>query len=183
MKISKGLLLARLMLAVTLSGLFLLDAHAQDNGITDSQIQLIRNSCVSTKNTLNQLHVSDALLRVNMGQRYESMSTKLMSKFNDRVANNSFSNTNLTAMTTTYEQSLDTFRSDYKTYEEQMSATINIDCLKQPTAFYNAITSSRNKRNQVHSDIVRLNQYLDQYQSGVEQFEKNYLAAAEGAKP
>ena len=182
MKVSKGLIFIGFALAATFSGISLINAYAQGNEITASQIELIRTNCASTKNTLNQLHVSDALLRVNMGQRYESTSAKLMSRFNDRVSSNSFSNASLTAVTTAYEQSLDTFRSDYKNYEEQLASTIGIDCSKQPTVFYSAVITSRDKRNQVHSDVVKLNQYLDQYQSVVEQFEKNYQTAADGVK-
>lgn len=182
MKISVKSLIICLILAVVLSGISLLKASAQDNAVTDQQINQIRNNCLSVKNTLNQLHVSDALLRVNRGQLYESMATKLMERFNARVAINSLNNNDLSSVTTTYKSTLDTFRLDYKTYEEQMSLTINMDCYNQPVAFYDAILLVRTMRNQVHADVIKLNQYIDQYQSTINQFEENYQSVISGAK-
>jgi len=182
MRFFTKLLVVCLTFAIILSSVSLLNVAAQDAMVDEQQIERIRSSCVSTKNTLNRIHVSDALLRVNMGQIYESMSTKLMDRFNGRVANNSFNDDNLVSVTTDYKLVLDTFRSDYKTYEEQLSLVIGIDCSKQPVAFYDAVYSARNKRNQVHADVVKLNQYIDKYQLAVNQFEKNYQSAVEGTK-
>jgi hypothetical protein len=157
-------------------------ATAQDEPITAQQIQLIKNNCVSVKNTLTQLHSSDALLRVNMGQSYESMSTKLMTKFNNRLANNNIPNANLVDATANFDSILDTFRLDYIAYEEQLSIAINIDCQKQPVSFYDAVSSARSKRELVHSDIARLNQSLTQYKSELTTFEEEFKAAAAEVK-
>jgi hypothetical protein len=180
MKISKSLLLICLIVAVVLSGVSLLRVSAQDQPITDQQIEHIRSNCVTAKNTLNQLHASDALLRVNMGQIYESVSTKLMSGFNGRVSNNHFNNSDLVSTMNAYNTTLDTFRTDYIAYEVRLSATLNINCLNQPVSFYDAVVSSRVLRDRVHQDIVKLNQYIDQYQSAVTQFEKDYTTATQG---
>lgn len=169
-------------MAIVLSGAALWNVAAQDANITPQQIEQIRGNCVSLKNTLNQLHVSDALLRVNMGQRYELMSTKLMDRFNSRVSSNNLSNIGLVFVSNGYKTALDVFRSDYKTYEENLSATIKINCDSQPSAFYEAIVTARANRSQVHTDIVNLNQFIDQYQSAVIQFEQNYQTVATGVK-
>ena len=182
MKMSKKLLAGCLLFAAILSGITLLNVSADNVLMTSQQIEQIRNNCVLSKSTLNQLHASDALLRVNMGQVYESMSTKLMARFNSRVVKNGFSNTSLVVTTTSYEQMLDVFRSDYIIYEEHLTSAINIDCTNQPVAFYDAIDLARSKRSQVYSDVVNLNQYIDQYQSAVSQFAKDYAATTNGAK-
>jgi len=182
MKITPRLLVVCLLMAVISSGVSLIYVSAQSVSMTDQQIDKIRTNCVSAKNTLNQLHASDALLRVNRGQIYESMSTKLMNRFNSRVANNSFNNNNLTIVTASYESTLDTFRSDYIAYEERLSSTLAIDCSKQPVAFYDAISSARTERNKVHTDILKLNSYIDQYQLAVAQFEKDFKTSSSGVK-
>jgi hypothetical protein len=182
MKIPPKPLVVCLLLAVILGSMSLLKVSAQNTTITDQQIERIRTNCVSAKNTLNQLHSSDALLRVNRGQIYESMSTKLMERFNGRVAKSNFNNTSLVSVTTDYGLMLDTFRSDYITYEEKLSSAIDIDCLKQPVAFYDAISVARIERNQVHADVLKLNQYIDQYQLAVDQFEKIYQVTLNGVK-
>lgn len=148
--------------------------------MTISQLQRIQSSCLSATTTLNQLHASDALLRVNRGQLYESISTKLMSKFNTRLTRNSFNATDLVTVTTSYNRTLDTFRTDYQAYEVQLSAALRIDCTKQPAEFYDAVASARTKRNQVHADIVQLDTNIDQYQAAFHSFEANYQQITSG---
>ena len=180
MKFSKKLLIISLTLTISLSGLSFISVNAQDEAVSAKRIEQIKGECVLTKNTLNQLHASDALMRVNRGQIYEAMQTKLMDGFNGRVSNNNLDNTNLTTVTDSYESALDTFRLDYISYEEQLSAAINIDCSKQPVAFYDAVASARTKRTKVHEDVLKLNEYIDQYQAAVGQFEKDYQVVADG---
>jgi len=170
------------MFATVLSGISLMGVAAQSATMTDQQIELIRSNCVSAKNTLNQLHASDALLRVNRGQIYESMSTKLMDRFNNRASTNGFGNTDLVAVTKSYGLMLDTFRLEYIGYEKQLALAISIDCPNQPVEFYDAVLSARTKRNQVNVDVVKLNQHIDQYQSAVNQFEKDYQVSVERLK-
>lgn len=180
MKISRSLLVICFIVVAMLGGASLSRVSATDQPMTNQQIELIRSNCVTAKNTLNQLHASDALLRVNMGQIYESMSTKLMSGFNGRVANNHFNNSNLVSDMNNYNSTLDVFRVDYITYEVQLSAALNVNCLNQPVSFYDAVASSRSLRDKVHQDIVKLNQYVDQYQASITSFEKDYTEATQG---
>ena len=167
---SKKLLVTGLLLSGLFCGVFLLNAGAQTVPMTDPQIELIRNNCASSKSTLNQLHSSDALLRVNIGQIYESMSAKLMEKFNIRVMNNSLNNTNLAVATTNYSLLLEVFRADYMIYEKQLSIAMRVDCNVQPVAFYDAVALARTNRNQIHDDVIKLNQSLAQYIVALDQF-------------
>lgn len=171
-----------LILAVCYCCVSFLNVSAQNATITDQQSDRIRSNCTSTKNTLSQLHASDALLRVNRGQTYESILTKLIDKFNGRLSSNSLNNNNLISVTNEYTTALDNFRTDYKTYEEHLSTALGIDCSKQPVAFYDAISSARNERIKVHADVARLNQLIDNYQLSLDQFEKDYKSAVEGLK-
>jgi len=180
MKISKVRILIFFAFAAVLCGLPLMKVSAQDNPITDQQIQRIKDNCLSTKSTLNQLHASDGLLRVNRGQIYESMSTMLMDGFNHRLSNNKLDNNNLVAITNSYDSTLDVFRSNYKTYEEHLSSAIGIDCLKQPVSFFDALSVASADRTRVHDVIIKLNQYVDQYQAAVSQFEKDYQGSSAG---
>ena len=145
-------------------------ASAQDAPMTDAQIAQIKSSCTTAKNTMAQLHANDALLRVNRGQMYESMETKLMNPFNDRVNSNHLNSKYLVAVTNDYDAALTTFRNDYQAYEESLSSALKIDCTKEPVSFYDAVADARTKRAQVHSDVVKLHQDIDQYKSTFESF-------------
>ena len=182
MKISKQIIISGLFIAAICASCIFSVARAENGDISDRQIQLIKDNCLSVKNTLTQLHSSDALLRVNMGQSYESISTKLMVRFNNRLANNNITNVNLVNVTNSFAMVLDTFRFDYISYEEQLTIAINIDCQKQPVTFYDAVAAARTKRQLIHADIQRLNQQLDQYKSEFVTFQNDYKTAAEGIK-
>lgn len=146
---------------------------AQTN-LTNEQLERISANCVSIKNTLNQLHASDALLRVNRGQIYETMSTKLMDRFNSRLQSNNLDATGTQAVTTSYRSALASFRTNYQAYEQQLSAAIRIDCDEKPAEFHAAIEDARTKRSKVHSDVIRLHRYIDDYRSAVNDFYINF---------
>lgn len=172
MKIRLRLVLFGL-IAVTLLPTFgLHNSYAED--LSDDQINRIKANCLSIKGSLNQLHASDALLRVNRGQIYESIGTKLMSTFSSRLSNNGLDNKGLVVVTNQYQTALATFRTDYQTYEQQLSTTLRIDCTKEPTIFHNSLLDARKDREIVHTDVVRLNQYIDDYRSAINDFMINF---------
>lgn len=142
--------------------------------LTDDQKQLIVSNCISIKTSLNQLHVTDALLRVNRGQVYESMGTRLMDRFNDRLGSNNLDNKAMLSVTGSYRGQLNTFRSDYIKYEQSLSATIATDCTTNPTLFHMNLMEARRLRGIVHSDVLKLHQLIDDYRSSVGDFLLNY---------
>lgn len=161
--------------AITLGVLPIVRADSSE--MDDAHIHRIQANCLIAQATLNRVHESDALLRVNRGQLYESISTKLMAALNSRIALNRRDDSKLSAITATYEQDLNTFRSNYQTYEEQLSAAMKIDCTKQPVAFYDAVALARTERNTVHESILTLNTEIKEYSSAFDEFKAAYLAA------
>ncbi len=152
-------------------------AYAED--LTPDQAARVKSNCVSIKNSLSQLHASDALLRVNRGQVYESMAAKLMNNFNDRLSSNRLDNKAMTTVTTDYRSALNTFRSDYISYEQKLSEAIRIDCTSQPNTFHSALEEARVLRTKVHEDVLRLHRLIDDYRSSVSGFLLNYERISE----
>ncbi|NCS83042.1 hypothetical protein GW746_01335 [Candidatus Saccharibacteria bacterium] len=118
--------------------------------------------------------MTDALLRVNRGQVYEALSTKLMDRFNARLSNNQLDNKATVSVSTSYNSALNIFRSNYKAYEERLSDTLKMDCSADPSGFYWAIDDARSKRERVHGDVQRLHRLIDDYRSAVNDFLLNY---------
>lgn len=172
MKIRVSLVMIALTAATLLPVIALQNAHAED--LSNDQIARIQSNCLSIKGSLAQLHASDALLRVNRGQLYESIGTKLMDSFNGRLSNNGLDNKGLVTVSTNYQEALATFRNDYQIYEQQLSAAIKVDCTKNPTSFHQALLDARTKRSTVHDDIIKMNQYIDDYRSAVSDFMLNF---------
>lgn len=181
MKVANKYIIGCLAAIIVVSGITFFAVSAQNSALTDQQIAQISSNCLTTKNTLSQLHASDALLRVNRGQIYESMYTKLMDRFNTRVDANKFNHDDLSNTAQQYSSALDGFRTNYQAYEEQLAKTLDIDCTKQPTQFYDSVILARIKRDQVHAEVLKLNQYIDQYQLALDQFEQMYSQSFGGA--
>jgi len=163
-------------LTATLGGAFLWQQKVQAQDVplmTEAHIAKIRSNCVEAQSTLNQLHTSDALLRVNQGQLYELISTKLMAPFNARVALNKMDASKLLTASNNYDQELAAFRANYKLYEEAMSRTLKINCLNEPVAFYDSVTETRAKRKTVHSNVVNLSTDIQDYKAEFNALEAN----------
>ena len=152
---------------------------AQAEDLTPDQVDRVKANCVSIKTSINQLHASDALLRVNRGQVYESMASKLMDNFNGRLAGNRLDNKAMTAVTTNYRLALASFRNNYISYEQKLSEAIRIDCVAQPNTFYSTLQEARELRQKVHGDVNRLHRLIDDYRSSVSGFLVNYERLSE----
>lgn len=136
--------------------------------MTDAHIEKIRANCVEAQSSLNQLHSSDALLRVNRGQLYETISTKLMTPFNSRVLLNKLDGLTFVSLTTDYDRQLTEFRTNYQAYEEAMSLALELDCRKQPVAFYDSITDTRQKRQKTYEATQALSKTIADYESEID---------------
>lgn len=161
-----------LFVAGLLPGIFVVvsTASAEEARMTESHIARIKTNCVEAQTQLSRIHTNDALLRVNRGQLYERLLTKLMSPFNSRVALNNLSGSSLVKTAATYEQQLMAFRANYREYEEAMSATLKINCANQPVAFYDSVADVRAKRMKVHGNTLQLRQSIEDYRAEFESF-------------
>ncbi len=147
--------------------------------LPEELLERVRQNCVTVQSTLQQLHASDGLLRVNRGPLYESISTKLMAPLNSRIALNRLGGLEeLAGITHEYDSQLDAFRTSYKQYEVSMSRTMRIDCASKPAEFYEGIVKTRELRQQVYSDTQYLIELAKQYKSEFEKFSKQIESEA-----
>lgn len=170
----KRFLVFAAMIGLALVGTHVAAQSSSSSLMTEEHIERIRSYCVEAQATLGQLHASDALLRVNRGRLYESISTKIMTPFNSRAALNGRDSLGLPAITSRYDQELMGFRQNYQVYEESMSRTLKIDCVKQPVAFYDSVAETRGKRQQTHQSIVKLHQTIQDYKAEFEVFAQKF---------
>lgn len=159
---------------LALSWTTFVQAQSGNTQLTPEQEGKIRANCTSLKATVNQLHATDALLRVNRGQIYQSMSRNLMDRFNDRLGSNSLDNKAMLSVTGSYRSAFDTFFNDYIAYEQKLSQALRINCENEPSSFYNTLQSARELRAKVHDDVNRLHALIDDYRSSVGDFLVNF---------
>ncbi len=158
-----------------LVALLTLPAYAQTTPMTEAHIERIRANCIEAQSSLTQLHRNDAGLRVNRGQLYEAISTKLMAPLNTRIVSNKLDVATLASVTVTYEQKLNEFRTNYTQYEEAMTKTLRINCTNQPVAFYDAVADTRTKRQLVYVSDQAIQENIKAYGDAFNVFKQKFL--------
>lgn len=170
----------RSLIILTLSVLgalsIVLPAHAQSSGaaMTDSHIQIIKQNCKAASRAIQQIHANDGPLRVNRGQAYDSISTKLMTPLNSRLIVNKLDASALVKTTAQYDKVLGEFRENYRKYDNQMSSVLGIDCVRQPVRFYDAVTTARQLRSVVHGNVAKLHDLIGDYGSSFTTFRAQF---------
>lgn len=163
-----------------LGGLLAVGTVSAESGqVSEAQRAKIRSNCTQIKGSLHQLHATDALLRVNRGQVYESMTSRLMTPFNTRLSAGGFDNKAMTTHTGLYTTALATFRTDYISYEQKVAEALRVDCQREPDQFYTLILEARELRRTVHDDVQKLHRIITDYSTSVDDFLLNYKRLAE----
>lgn len=172
--------IALFLLSATAVVLFLMtsSANAEETHLTPNQAEYISSVCKTIEPSLTQLHSNDALLRVNVGQNYESIGTRLLNRFSARVQFNNLNNSNLVTANDEYDKSLVLFRNAYRDYEVSLSELIALDCQKEPTRFFNTLENTRSKRQAVRQQVEAVNAQLQIFMDTVNQFEEGYRTVA-----
>ena len=153
-------------------------ARAQDQPPSDETVQQVAHSCQSIRNALTQIHLRDGVFRVSRAQSYEFMSTRLMAPLNSRLLLNKVDASGLVRTTAQYDTLLNQFRAKYVAYDEQLAATIAIDCKQKPAEFYQALVKTRELREEVHQITLELNQHVGQYPKAVDGIRTEWAAGA-----
>lgn len=149
---------------------------SESSEMTEAHVARIRSNCVDAQTVLFRLHASDAGMRVNQGQLYESISNKLMTPLNSRIVMDRLGGASLVSTTAEYERQLQEFRLQYKSYEEAMSATLGMDCVNQPVSFYDSVIDTRRKRQLTHDSTMALKKSIQKYSDEFELFVKDFQA-------
>lgn len=167
-----------------------LPVGAQTEGAADGQLKpgthgtVLKNitmDCLDVKFKLSKVHEADGLNRVNLGQLYDAMSTRLMGPLNTRIVNNHLDGSALVKTAADYQTTMIKFKNDYQTYEEQMSSLIKSDCSSQRIVFYRNLENVQRLRTYVHNDILQLNRLIATYKSDFQAFYDLHINQTDGA--
>ena len=167
--IRKSLVIATFLLGGFFVFLLAKPAHGADI-ITDQQIQVIKTNCTDIQATLNRLQQTDLLLRTDRGELYRTVADKLMVPLNQRVASNQLDGGKLVAITASFNTKYSDFYDAYKEYDRALTSASRIDCVKQPTQFYDAVAVARTKRQKLHAANQALVELAAEYQAEFKDF-------------
>lgn len=172
-----------IVMAVATLGLGYANAGAtSDTTLSNTTLQSIQQNCVPLQGTLQQLTYSDTALRVNQGQYYEEISTKLMATMNSRISLNNYDGGNLISIAADYAKQIDEFRTRYTTYANALTATRNDDCSKDPQGFYDDLVTARNDRQDLRKVVIKLNALVNSYEDTFTTFSKSLSSQSNGGQ-
>lgn len=142
---------------------------------------LVTMDCLAVKFKLSDVHQQDGLLRVVLGQNYDTMSTKLMARLNARIVENRLDGSELIKTAAEFEKALASFRNDYKAYEVAMNSLMKSDCQSQIQTYYISLQTTKDLRIKVDEDVQELNKIMQRYHDAFVKFQKD-IAAQEKAQ-
>lgn len=174
MKIRTILLFPAVLSALGLAVLASQSTHAEII-ITPEQTTAIKTHCVENQAVLNQLHQTDAFLRIDRGNLYRTISDKLMVPLNRRLAANRLDGGSLTNITADFNREYNRFYKAYISYDNAITKLLGIDCTKEPVAFYNALLEARVSRAVLNSSNQRLVQLARDYKVEFDTFRTQFL--------
>ncbi|HTK39326.1 MAG TPA: hypothetical protein VL362_00505 [Patescibacteria group bacterium] len=170
-------ILRGLFFAFALVGLVSQPSHAVSAAIlTDAQIEAIQSNCSEIQKNLSSLHMNDAVLRVNLGQRYQNIARRLMAPLNSRIALNGLDGVALSQTTVRYNKSIDEFSQSYATYEQSVQKALDVDCRTEPIEFYSSVSVARVNRKDVAKVVDTLSKLGVQYRTQLVAFAKTVPA-------
>jgi len=145
--------------------------------VTDSQIAAVKSRCTEIQASLNRLEASDKLLRHNIGNTFLTISDKLMTPLNQRVATNQLDGSKLVSITAAYTKVYkgdpkEDFYNSYVDYENSLVAAMRIDCIKQPTTFLDALDMAHEKRLKLRETTKQLMTLARDYLEAFDKFRK-----------
>ena len=142
--------------------------------ITPEVIERIKSRCVENQAALNRLHQTDAFLQNDRGNLYRTIGDKLMVPLNRRLASNQLDGGPLVTVTSSYNAEYDLFYRAYIDYDNALSKVLDIDCRKEPVAFYTALIEARQKRVTLSESNEKLKDFVRQYGAAFTDFKTSY---------
>lgn len=143
----------------------------------------VEMNCLDVKMELSKIYEQDGLNRVNAGQLYETMSSRLMTRLNAKVVSDRLDGTELVRIAADYEDALQEFRDEYHDYEVAMNALLKADCQSRQQAFYLALTEVRASREAVYESVEAIDTATKEYYEAYEEFRDDYLSDADDTPP
>ena len=152
-----------LLICVAMCGLWGSSALA----ISDTRSASIIEHCDSIKEDLKTLQRSDSRARVYLGRYYETILNRFIRPLNLRLVDNSLSSTNFIDGQNNFYKKRADFVTDYIEYQKGLEELVSMNCHEETEAFYEKLTSVREKRVKVSSDVEKLRKLAGEYRGFV----------------
>lgn len=129
--------------------------------------------CLDVKFKLGEVHRTDRLLRVTLGEGYDNMSSNVMGHLNARIVQNKLDGSELIRIAAEFEEAHATFRKDYTAYDEVMLSLLKANCQSRTQSYYLELQAAKSLRQTLHEDVQELEEILERYHEAFKDFRKS----------
>lgn len=143
-------------------------------------VDKIRSNCAAVRLVVRRIHTNDMLVRVNVGQSYNVISSKLMARFNSRAVLSQVDSTELVRLANDFEKMRKTFNSNFNTYESALTKLMRINCEEDSARFYDKLVEAREARAELRGNTQTMNELIVQYKKQVEKIKSSLTEGKQG---
>lgn len=140
------------------------------SAFSEAQKTAISGNCVSIKESLKTTQRVDTRARVYLGGKFEAVLTRFITPLNVKLVENNVSNlklfeNNVSSLKLLENQSefataKASFSNDFVKYQQALEELVNMDCKAEPEAFYEKLLLTRERRELVKEDTIKLKELL-----------------------
>lgn len=132
----------------------------------EGQKTAISQNCAHIKDSLIQLQRVDSRTRTYLGTAYESISSRFITPLNLRLVRLGTPSATLFEIQSNFTTAQAQFRDRYIAYMRDLENLIATDCEARPEDFYNQLTTTRTKREELRQSTKKLAELAEeQYQA------------------
>lgn len=139
---------------------------------SDEKAHKIVSECQKIKGQIGKTRSNDALMRVNLGQSYETISDKLMVNLNTRIASNKLNGSKLVEKTAEFNENVIYFRENYQKYEKELTKLSDMKCSDKDIAktFYEQLEKVRYLRSELNYNTTKIAEISKEYKDALREF-------------
>lgn len=141
-----------------------------DTDMSAEKQTIITQTCVSSQTVLQRIQHNDAATRVNRGQGFETLITRLMTPLNTRTTARGFNESAALLLDTSkrYQQTLENFKDTYEAYDNALTGALRTKCKDKPAKFYEYIEQARKHRQNLAGEVATLHHLAGEYRANVQ---------------
>lgn len=154
---------------------------ASVNAATEGQLQpddtilyeSVVMDCLDVKFKLGEIHRTDRLLRVTLGEGYDNISSNLMGRLNSRIVENKLDGGELVGIAAEFEEAHTRFKENYTGYDVAMLDLLKSNCQSRTQTYYEQLQETKALRQIVHEDVGELSTLMQRYHDAFKDFRKD----------
>lgn len=138
--------------------------------------------CLDVKFKLGEVHRTDRLLRVTLGEAYDNVSSSLMGHLNARIVQSRLDGSELIKIAAEFESAHATFRENYTAYDDAVLDILKANCQSRTQSYYLELQETKALRETVHDSVQELDGLMQEYHDAFKDFREDIEKTGEDSQ-